>query len=334
MIYDKLTPLEYLAFVAGLWGIDAGVAEARAHELLDWLDLGGHAHERCEGFSKGMRQKVALAGALVHDPRVIILDEPLTGLDAASARQVKAVLRERVAAGGTVIMTTHILEVAERMADRIGIIAGGRLIAEGTLDELRGQAGERTTTLEDTFLSLVSNEAVRGMSHPGTLAWFARHESAWHGATGLSMMTAGRRRRMTTVVIALTVFAAFMHLLAYPIVKRLRGGRPRADKAALVVMTGMLLLSWSLLASQAMESVTRAFYSRSDLDLILSSPASARRLFAVRIATMTLATALMSLLLASPFINILAAIGGQRWLAAYGGRRWRSASRPWRSRWR
>ena len=88
-----------------------------------------------------MRQKVALAGALVHDPRLIILDEPLTGLDAGSARQVKNVLRERVRAGGTVIMTTHILEVAERMADRIGVIAHGRLIAEGTLDELRRQAG-------------------------------------------------------------------------------------------------------------------------------------------------------------------------------------------------
>ena len=160
MIYDKLTPLEYLAFVAGLWGVDADAAEARAHELLGWLGLGDHAHERCEGFSKGMRQKVALAGALVHDPRVIILDEPLTGLDAASARQVKAVLRERVANGDTVIMTTHILEVAERMADRIGIIAGGRLIAEGTLDELHGRTGERTSTLEDTFLSLVANEAV------------------------------------------------------------------------------------------------------------------------------------------------------------------------------
>ena len=89
-----------------------------------------------------MRQKVALAGALVHDPQLIILDEPLTGLDAGSARQVKNVLRERVAAGGTVIMTTHILEVAERMADRIGVIAAGRLIAQGTLDELRLQAGK------------------------------------------------------------------------------------------------------------------------------------------------------------------------------------------------
>ncbi len=159
MIYDKLTPFEYLEFVAGLWGIDPRVAQARAEELIGWLSLGPHAHERCEGFSKGMRQKVALAGALVHDPRLIILDEPLTGLDAGSARQVKNVLRERVANGGTVIMTTHILEVAERMADRIGVIAGGRLIAQGTLDELRIKAGKGDTSLEDTFLILVAEEA-------------------------------------------------------------------------------------------------------------------------------------------------------------------------------
>src|SRR5229473_8449901 len=160
MIYDKLSPLEYLEFVAGLWGVDAATAEARARELLDWLGLAQHAHERCEGFSKGMRQKVALAGALVHEPSVIILDEPLTGLDAGSARQVKSVLRERVHAGGTIVMTTHILEVAERMADRIGIIASGRLIAEGTLEELRGQAGKNDFTLEDTFLALVAEQAV------------------------------------------------------------------------------------------------------------------------------------------------------------------------------
>ena len=159
MIYDKLTPYEYLEFVAGLWSLDAELAEARAAELIGWLGLGPHAHERCEGFSKGMRQKVALAGALVHGPRVIILDEPLTGLDAGSARQVKRVLRERVTAGDTVIMTTHILEVAERMADRIGVIAGGRLIAEGTLDELRQQTGKDLTSLEDTFLALVATQA-------------------------------------------------------------------------------------------------------------------------------------------------------------------------------
>jgi ABC-2 type transport system ATP-binding protein len=159
MIYDKLTPFEYLEFVAGLWGVDAALAEARARELVEWLGLAPHAHERCEGFSKGMRQKVALAGALVHEPKLIILDEPLTGLDAGAARQVKTVLRERVSAGSTVIMTTHILEVAERMADRIGVIAGGRLIAEGTLDDLRRQTGKSGTTLEDTFLTLVAQES-------------------------------------------------------------------------------------------------------------------------------------------------------------------------------
>ncbi|MFY9693440.1 MAG: ABC transporter ATP-binding protein [Xanthobacteraceae bacterium] len=170
MIYDKLTPREYLEFVAGLWGLAPPLAEPRAQELLDWLELEPHAQERCEGFSKGMRQKVALAGALIHEPRLIILDEPLTGLDAGSARQVKSVLRERVRAGGTVIMTTHILEVAERMADRIGVIAHGRLIAEGTLDELRLQAGKDgasvaaasagdRASLEDTFLALLAQPA-------------------------------------------------------------------------------------------------------------------------------------------------------------------------------
>src|SRR5450755_1254545 len=159
MIYDKLTPLEYLEFVAGLWGIDPAVSEPSAHNLLVSLGLEPHLGERCEGFSKGMRQKVALAGALVHDPRLIILDEPLTGLDAVSARHVKGLLGDRVRAGCTVIMTTHILEVAERMADRIGIIASGRLVAEGTLAELRQQNGHHDTSLEDLFIALVDVEA-------------------------------------------------------------------------------------------------------------------------------------------------------------------------------
>jgi ABC-2 type transport system ATP-binding protein len=158
MIYDKLTPLEYLEFVAGLWSIDATAASARAAGLLDWLGLAPHANERCEGFSKGMRQKVALAGELVHEPALIILDEPFTGLDAGAALKVKGVLREHVRAGGTVIMTTHILEVAERMADRIGVIADGRLIAEGTLDELRQRAGGASRTLEDAFLALLAGD--------------------------------------------------------------------------------------------------------------------------------------------------------------------------------
>ena len=158
MVYDRLTPLEYLEFVAGLWQVDAAAAGKRAAELLDWLGLAPHANELCGGLSKGMLQKVALAGALVHDPRLIILDEPLTGLDAGSARQVKDVLLAKVREGVTVIMTTHILEVAERMAERIGVIAHGRLIAEGTLEELRHRLG-RQSSLEDIFLDLVAQGA-------------------------------------------------------------------------------------------------------------------------------------------------------------------------------
>ncbi len=161
MVYDRLTPLEYLDFVAGLWQVEPARARQSAQELIDWLGLSPHANELCGGFSKGMLQKVALAGALVHDPQLIILDEPLTGLDAGSARQVKDVLRQRTAAGVTVIMTTHILEVAERMAERIGVIAEGRLIAEGTLAELRTRIG-RETTLEEIFLDLVGQNPASG----------------------------------------------------------------------------------------------------------------------------------------------------------------------------
>ena len=157
MVYDRLTPFEYLQFVAGLWQVPSDVAEARARELLDWLGLAPHANERCGGFSKGMLQKVALAGALVHDPKLIILDEPLTGLDAGSARQVKQVLLDKVRQGVTVIMTTHILEVAERMAERIGVINHGKLVAEGTLTELRKKLGAEST-LEEIFLDLVAQK--------------------------------------------------------------------------------------------------------------------------------------------------------------------------------
>ena len=156
MLYDKLSPMEYLAFVAGLWRMEPRHAADEAERLLHWLDLWDERDTRCEGFSRGMKQKVALAGALIHDPRLLILDEPLTGLDAAMARAVKDALREQVTRGKTVIVTTHILEVAERMADRIGIIGGGKLLAEGTLDELRDRAGTEGMTLEDTFIRLTS----------------------------------------------------------------------------------------------------------------------------------------------------------------------------------
>ena len=160
LLYDKLAPLEYLEFVAGLWGLDCATGAARAEDLLRRLGLWEQRNQRCEGFSRGMRQKVALAGALIHAPRLLMLDEPLTGLDAGSARQVKDVLLGKVRDGVTVIMTTHILEVAERMADRIGIIKDGKLLIEGSLEELRTQAGAQGQSLEDVFLSLTSQTKV------------------------------------------------------------------------------------------------------------------------------------------------------------------------------
>jgi len=155
-LYDKLDPLEYLEFVAGLWGAEPRRAQRLADELLETLGLWEHRRERCEGFSRGMKQKLALAGALVHEPRLLMLDEPLTGLDAAVARQVKDLLAARVKEGATIILTTHILEVAERLADRIGIIQRGRLIAEGTLVELRGAGGRDHASLEEIFLHLTA----------------------------------------------------------------------------------------------------------------------------------------------------------------------------------
>jgi ABC-2 type transport system ATP-binding protein len=156
LLYDKLTPIEYLAFIAGLWGMDAATADRRGQALLEQLDLWENRDERCEGFSRGMKQKAALAGALLHDPKLLILDEPLTGLDAAIARQVKDLLLDRARRGCTVVLTTHILDVAERLVDRIGVIQSGRLLAQGTLDELRLKSGRKDCTLEDVFLHLVT----------------------------------------------------------------------------------------------------------------------------------------------------------------------------------
>ena len=155
MLYDKLTPVEYLELIAALWDIERAGARREAARLLDLLGLMPHALQRCETFSRGMRQKLVLAGALIRGPRLLVLDEPLTGLDAEAARLVKDLLGTHVRDGGTVILTTHILEVAERMAERIGVIREGRLVAEGTFAELRAQVGG--DTLEDVFLGLMAS---------------------------------------------------------------------------------------------------------------------------------------------------------------------------------
>jgi ABC-2 type transport system permease protein len=156
------------------------------------------------------------------------------------------------------------------------------------------------------------------VSEPATLAFLANHELRLGWRDWVSMMTAGHRRRLRSVAIALLIFAGFMHLLAYSMVRQYAMTGELPDKATLVTVTGTMLLSWSLLLSQAMESVTRAFYARSDLDLILTSPASPRKIFSVRIGRIAVAVALMAMLLAAPFIDVLAFFGGAHWLAAYG----------------
>ncbi len=156
LLYDRLSPMEYLEFVAGLWSVAPALARDRAEALLETLGLWPHRHERCEGFSRGMKQKTVLAGALIHEPKFLLLDEPFTGLDAASARLVKEMLQARADAGAAIMLTTHILDVAARLATRIGILSGGRLLAEGDLAALRLHAGVAEASLEDVFLRLTN----------------------------------------------------------------------------------------------------------------------------------------------------------------------------------
>ena len=150
------------------------------------------------------------------------------------------------------------------------------------------------------------------MAHPGTLTWFAQHESRLAWRDWIAMITAGRRERMRTVAIAIVAFAIFMHFVAYSMVGRY--AQAVADKQTLVIVTGCALLSLALMVSQAMESVTRAFYARSDLDLILASPVAARKVFAVRITTMALSVTLMAIAARGAF-HQHAGVRGRRALA-------------------
>ena len=156
------------------------------------------------------------------------------------------------------------------------------------------------------------------MIAPATYAWFAGHEIrlAWRDA--LAMLTAGRRARLGALVAGIALFVVFMHGLAWLAVRQLTGAGDNPNKTTLVIVSGIGLLAFSLMVSQAMESVTRAFYARSDLDLILSSPVKARRVFAVRIAILAVTVTLMGLLLVGPFVNVLTLAAGPHWLAGYG----------------
>jgi ABC-2 type transport system ATP-binding protein len=152
-LYPKLSARELLRFVSDLYCLDPRQISHRIEELLSLFGLAEAGDDLIDTYSHGMQQKASLAAALIHDPKVLVLDEPTVGLDPKSARLIKDVLRQLAERGSTVFITTHILEIAERMCDRIGIINHGRLIAVGTMEELRAR-GRGESTLEDIFLSL------------------------------------------------------------------------------------------------------------------------------------------------------------------------------------
>src|SRR5690625_1963611 len=151
-LYPKLTGWDYLEFVASVYEVPAHEFEERANELLQTFSLTDRADELIESYSHGMKQKIAISGSLIHNPKILFLDEPTVGLDPKSARELKNLLSEKCKTGMTVFMTTHILEIAEQMCDRIGIISNGELIALGTMDELRQLDGRSEGSLEDIFL--------------------------------------------------------------------------------------------------------------------------------------------------------------------------------------
>jgi ABC-2 type transport system ATP-binding protein len=166
-LYEKLSGAEFLRFVAGLWGKDGAAAEARADRLLELFNLTPWKHELIESYSHGMRQKLLISSALIHQPEAIVVDEPMVGLDPRAARLLKDLLRTYVDQGGTVFLSTHTLEVAEALCDRIGIISGGRVIALGTMEELRAQADAGGAHLEEIFLKVTGGEemadVIRGL---------------------------------------------------------------------------------------------------------------------------------------------------------------------------
>jgi len=153
-VYDKITGAEFLRFVAALYNVEDASLERRIDELLDIFELTPWKHELTESYSHGMRQKLIIASALVHRPEVIVVDEPMVGLDPKGARLLKDLFRQYVNRGGTILMSTHTLEVAESMCDRIAIMQSGRILASGTMDELREQTASGDASLEDLFLRL------------------------------------------------------------------------------------------------------------------------------------------------------------------------------------
>jgi ABC-2 type transport system ATP-binding protein len=160
-IYEKLTGAEFLRFVAGLYSQNGKVIEHRGRELLTLFDLDDWRDELVESYSHGMRQKLIISSAFIHKPDVIVVDEPMVGLDPKAARILKDLFREYTRRGHTIMMSTHTLEVAETMCDRIGIIQGGRIRALGTMSDLRASSESGEQALEEIFLKLTGENAAR-----------------------------------------------------------------------------------------------------------------------------------------------------------------------------
>jgi ABC-2 type transport system ATP-binding protein len=158
-VYDKLTGAEFLRFVAGLYGQDGQLVERRVDELLEIFELSTWKNELVESYSHGMRQKLIISSALIHRPEVIVVDEPMVGLDPRAARLLKDLFRGFTSRGGTILMSTHTLEIAEALCDRIAIIQGGKIVAHGTMAELRKQ--HEAGGLEDLFLRLTGGAAAK-----------------------------------------------------------------------------------------------------------------------------------------------------------------------------
>ena len=161
-IYEKLTGMEFLRFVAGLYDQTGPMVEHRARELLALFDLEAWRDELVESYSHGMRQELIISSAFVHRPAAIVVDEPMVGLDPKAARILKDLFREYTRRGHTIIFSTHTLEVAESLCDRLAIIAGGRIRAVGTMDDLRGAPGGGSG-LEEIFLRLTGEQAARNL---------------------------------------------------------------------------------------------------------------------------------------------------------------------------
>ena len=156
-LYEKLSGREFLEFVGQMYGMTRRDIDARSRELVERLEMGSFLNQLAESYSHGMKQRTVLAASLLHDPKVLVIDEPMVGLDPRIVRTVKDLMNEMTRRGGTVFMSTHTLEVAQAMADRMGIIHHGRLVAMGTLAELHARAAE-SDSLEDIFLTLTADE--------------------------------------------------------------------------------------------------------------------------------------------------------------------------------